>query len=98
MFREVPRKKLAYLAFGMKGSVVDRIQGAVNDARKTFDASGSGAAVTALVRGLRAVRELRRSLSSMGISADAAFEIEHRLRLKETQFGEAPCPATRSPG
>ena len=32
MFREVPRKKLAYLAFGMKGSVVDRIQGAVNDA------------------------------------------------------------------
>ena len=31
-FREVPWKNLAYLAFGMKGSVVDRIQGAVNEA------------------------------------------------------------------
>jgi hypothetical protein len=73
---------------------VDRIQTAVSDARKAFDANGSGAAVTALVRGLRAVRELRRALPSTGISAEAAFEIDHRLKLKETQFGEALLLAT----
>jgi LmbE family N-acetylglucosaminyl deacetylase len=73
---------------------IDRVQAAVSDARKAFDASGSGAAVTALVRGLRAVRELRRSLASLGVSTDAAFEIDHRLRLKESQFAEALLLAT----
>jgi LmbE family N-acetylglucosaminyl deacetylase len=75
-------------------AAVDRIQAAVSDARKSFDAGGSSAAVTALVRGLRAVRELRRSLASLGISDEAAFEIEHRLKLKEAQFGEALLLAT----
>jgi LmbE family N-acetylglucosaminyl deacetylase len=75
-------------------TAIDRIQGAVSDARKAFDASGSGAAVTALVRGLRAVRELRRSLPSLGLSGDAAFEIDHRLTLKEAQFSEALLLAT----
>jgi hypothetical protein len=50
--------------------------------------------VTALVRGLRAVRELRRNLGSMGVSPDAAFEIEHRLDYKEKQFAEALLLAT----
>jgi LmbE family N-acetylglucosaminyl deacetylase len=73
---------------------VDRIQAAVSDARKAFDANGSGAAVTAIVRGLRAVRELRRSLPSMGVSPDAAFEIDHRLKFKESQFSDALLLAT----
>ena len=73
---------------------MDRIQTAVSDARKAFDASGSGAAVTALVRGLRGVRELRRAIGSLGISDEAAFEIEHRLKLKEAQFSDALLLAT----
>jgi hypothetical protein len=75
-------------------AALERIQSAVNDARKSFDASGSGAAVTALVRGLRAVRELRRALPSIGLTADAAFEIDHRLKLKEAQFSETLLLAT----
>jgi LmbE family N-acetylglucosaminyl deacetylase len=73
---------------------VDRIQAAVSDARRSFDANGSSAAVTALVRGLRAVRELRRLLPTLGLSSDAAFEIDHRLQLKESQFSEALLLAT----
>lgn len=68
---------------------LDRIQMAVNDARKAVDAGGSGAAVTALVRGVRAVRELRRAVQSMGIDAAGVFEIDHRLALKESQFTDA---------
>jgi hypothetical protein len=74
--------------------LLDRIVGAVAEARKAVDAGGSNAAVTPLVRGLRAVRELRRSLPSMGLSAEAAFEIEHRMKLKEAQFAEALLLAT----
>ncbi|HUE86038.1 MAG TPA: PIG-L family deacetylase [Vicinamibacterales bacterium] len=70
-------------------SMLDRIQSAVNDARQAVDAGGSGAAVTSLVRGLGAVRGLRRALGSMGLSGIGAFEIEHRLTLKESQFVEA---------
>jgi LmbE family N-acetylglucosaminyl deacetylase len=73
---------------------LDRIQSAVSDARKAFDASGSGAAVTALVRGLGAVRALRRSLGALGISDEAAFEIDHRLKFKERQFSDALLVAT----
>ena len=69
--------------------LLDRIQSAVDDARKAVDAGGSGAAVTALVRGLGAVRGLRRALGAMGLSDSGAFEIDHRLILKESQFGEA---------
>jgi LmbE family N-acetylglucosaminyl deacetylase len=75
-------------------SLLDRIQAAVSDARKAVGAGGSQAAVTPLVRGLRAVRELRRGLASMGLADDAMFEIEHRLSFKETQFAEALLLAT----
>ena len=75
-------------------TLLDRIQGSVDEARKAVDAGGSNAAVTPLVRGLRAVRELRRALSSMGLSDDAVFEIEHRMKLKESQFQEALLLAT----
>jgi LmbE family N-acetylglucosaminyl deacetylase len=72
---------------------IDRIQAAVAEARKAVDA-GSGAAVTPLVRGLRAVRELRRGLGSMGLPDEASYEIDHRLKLKESQFSEALLLAT----
>jgi LmbE family N-acetylglucosaminyl deacetylase len=70
-------------------TMLARIQAAVNDARKAVDAGGSGAAVTSLVRGLGAVRGLRRALGAMGLSDSAAFEIDHRLSLKESQFADA---------
>jgi LmbE family N-acetylglucosaminyl deacetylase len=70
-------------------TMLERIQSAVTEARTAVDAGGSGAAVTALVRGLGAVRGLRRAVGSMGLSDSAAFEIDHRLTLKEAQFAEA---------
>jgi LmbE family N-acetylglucosaminyl deacetylase len=70
-------------------TMLDRIQSSVNDARKAVDGGGSGAAVTALVRGLGAVRGLRRALGSMGLSEIGAFEIDHRLSFKESQFADA---------
>lgn len=70
-------------------AMLDRIQSAVDDARKAVDAGGSGQAVTALVRGLGAVRALRRAVGSRGLSAGGAFEIDHRLSLKESQFADA---------
>jgi LmbE family N-acetylglucosaminyl deacetylase len=70
-------------------ALLDRIQAAVDDARKAMDAGGSNATVTPLVRGLRAVRELRRGAASMGLTDDGLFEIEHRMKLKEAQFAEA---------
>lgn len=75
-------------------ALLDRIQAAVDEARKSVDAGGSNAAVTPLVRGLRAVRELRRDLSAMGLSDDAVYEIDHRLAFKESQFEEALLLAT----
>jgi LmbE family N-acetylglucosaminyl deacetylase len=74
-------------------ALLDRVQSAVAEARDAVD-GGTSAAVTPLVRGLRAVRELRRGLSSMGLSEAAVFEIDHRLRLKESQFEEALLLAT----
>ena len=68
---------------------LDRIRAAVGEARKAFDANGPAATVPPLVRGLSAVRELRTNLASMPIAADARFEIDHRLKVKEAQFGEA---------
>ena len=78
----------------MLSTTVERIQAAVDDARKAIDAGGSNATVTPLVRGLRAVRELRRNLGSMGLSEEAIFEIDQRLALKEAQFAEALLLAT----
>jgi LmbE family N-acetylglucosaminyl deacetylase len=74
--------------------LLDRIQTAVDEARKAIDAGGSQATVTPLVRGLRAVRELRRGLASMGLSDAARFEIDHRMKFKEEQFAEALLLAT----
>jgi hypothetical protein len=74
--------------------LIDRIQSAVTEARDAMGKGGSNATVTPLVRGLRAVRELRRNVNSMGLSAEAVYEIDHRLALKEEQFAEALLLAT----
>jgi LmbE family N-acetylglucosaminyl deacetylase len=70
-------------------SSLERIAGAVADARKAMAAGASGATVPALTRGLTAVRELRAALPSMGVSDAAQFEIDFRLKAKEEQFAQA---------
>ncbi|MEW6323583.1 MAG: hypothetical protein AB1635_21130, partial [Acidobacteriota bacterium] len=61
----------------------------VAEARAALAAGGSAAAAAPLAQGLTAVRALRRDLPGMGLSADARFEIDLRLELKEKQFAEA---------
>lgn len=68
---------------------LERIHAAVNDARAAFEKGGSTATVPALLRGLTTVRELRSTLASMSVADEAKYEIDHRLKLKDAQFGEA---------
>ena len=70
-------------------STLERIRTAVADARKSLAASGPPATVPALVRGLVAIRELRTNLQSMALAPEARYEIDHRLKVKDAQFGEA---------
>lgn len=70
-------------------SRLDRIVSIVADARVAFRKGGGTSAVPALLRGLSTVRELRKMLGSMAIPAEARFEIDHRLTLKDAQFSEA---------
>ena len=71
------------------GTTLERVRAAVADARKALAAGGAAATVPSLVRGLSAIRELRTNLASMAIESDARYEIDHRLRFKDTQFSEA---------
>lgn len=74
--------------------MLERIQVAVDDARKALDSGGSSTAVPALARGLTIVRELRGRMKELVPNEAARFEIDHRLQLKETQFNEAIALAT----
>ena len=69
------------------GGRLDAITAIVADARKALAAGGGGAAAAPIARGLQAVRDLRGTLSSL--SAEAKYEIDFRLALKEQQFEEA---------
>jgi LmbE family N-acetylglucosaminyl deacetylase len=66
-----------------------RITSAVADARSALAQGGSSATVPALTEGLAAVRELRGALPSMGLSDEAQYEIDFRLKPKEEQFARA---------
>jgi hypothetical protein len=70
-------------------SRLERISTAVAEARAAMQKGGGTASVSSLLRGITAVRELRSQLQSMSIPAEAKYEIEQRLKLKDTQFGEA---------
>jgi len=61
----------------------------VSAAQKTFDVDGPFAAAPPLVAGLNAVRALRQELASMGLPAEARFDLDARLKTKEQQFTEA---------
>jgi len=61
----------------------------VSAAQKQFDLEGPFAAAPSILAGLSAVRSLREQLVSMGLSIDARFNIDARLKTKEDQFTEA---------
>jgi hypothetical protein len=62
---------------------------AASETARTALPNGSSATVPALTRGLAAVRELRAALGAMGLSDNARFEIDFRLKPKEEQFAQA---------
>jgi LmbE family N-acetylglucosaminyl deacetylase len=68
---------------------LERVAAAAGTARTAYAKGGAGATVPALAQGLMAIRQLRRQLASMPLGADARYEIDHRLALKDAQFGEA---------
>jgi LmbE family N-acetylglucosaminyl deacetylase len=61
----------------------------VSAAQKQFDLSGPFAAAPSIVAGLNAVRALRQQLATMGLTVDARFNLDARLKTKEDQFTEA---------
>ena len=72
------------LVDGLRG-IADR----VSAAQKTFDAGDPFAAAPSILQGLTAVRALRKHLGAMGLSREAQFNIDERLKTKEEQFNEA---------
>ncbi|HWK10858.1 MAG TPA: PIG-L family deacetylase, partial [Vicinamibacterales bacterium] len=71
------------------GSRLDAIASDVSAAERALKTSGPAAAVPPLAAGLRAVRDLRRSIASAGARIQGAYEIEFRLAQKERQFEDA---------
>jgi LmbE family N-acetylglucosaminyl deacetylase len=58
-------------------------------AQKAFASEGDNATIPAIVAGLAAVRSLRASLPSMGLSDAARYDIESRLVTKQKDFETA---------
>jgi LmbE family N-acetylglucosaminyl deacetylase len=61
----------------------------VTAAQKQFDLDGPFAAAPPIAAGLNAVRTLRQRLSTMGLTAEARFNLDARLKTKEDQFTDA---------
>jgi LmbE family N-acetylglucosaminyl deacetylase len=71
------------------GAGLDRIAGAVDEARKALGAGGENATIAPLTAGLAALREVRGSLASLNLPEQARYEIDFRLAQKEPQFAHA---------
>jgi LmbE family N-acetylglucosaminyl deacetylase len=70
-------------------TALSSISNAVKGARSALSTGGNGPTVPLLATGLTAIRQLRADLASMPIDGAARFEIDFRLRQKETQFEQA---------
>jgi LmbE family N-acetylglucosaminyl deacetylase len=70
-------------------SALKGIASNVTSATEAIETHGPGAAAAPLAAGLRAVRDLRGQLTTIGVSDDARYEIDRRLALKAAQFEEA---------
>jgi LmbE family N-acetylglucosaminyl deacetylase len=69
--------------------LLDRIVASVAEARRVLETGGNSATIPSLARGLAAVRELRSKLGSWSLGDTVRFEIDHRMKLKESQFNQA---------
>jgi LmbE family N-acetylglucosaminyl deacetylase len=58
-------------------------------ATEAVETHGPGASAAPLAAGLKAVRDLRGKLATIGLPDDARYEIDRRLALKASQFEEA---------
>lgn len=76
------------------GTALDAIKASVVEAREQLASDSEAKVVSALARGLAAVRTLRAQLPSLDIGEEAAYEIAFRLEQKENQFSEALLLAT----
>ena len=74
----------AFVAEGL-----DALRAEVEAANAAFDARAPWKTLPSLRRGLTRLRNLRAEVARSGISADAKFELEHRLRPKEEDFEKA---------
>jgi LmbE family N-acetylglucosaminyl deacetylase len=61
----------------------------VERAKQAFASQGVSAATAPIVAGLAAVRAFRAELGSLGLDAEASYEIDYRLKAKEDQFQHA---------
>ena len=58
-------------------------------AQQAFDSGDDAATTRPVVAGLTALRALRSQLGSMGLPESARFEIDFRLKIKETEYEDA---------
>ena len=58
-------------------------------AQKKFDSEGDAATLQPLLGGLSALRSVRASLAAMPIDETARFDVDFRLRQKESEFQQA---------
>lgn len=65
------------------------VASAVQDAQKKFESGPHEATLQPLVAGLRAVRSLRRQLQQLAPDEAGRYDIDVRLRQKETEFQQA---------
>ena len=70
-------------------SGLEAIAAHVANAQRAFRGGDPAAVVAPLAAGLRAVRDLRRDLTSIAVGSSQQFEIDFRLAQKERQFQDA---------
>ncbi len=70
-------------------TAIGTIASRIDSATRALDSRGPAATVPDLLAALNAVRELAGRTASMGLSDDARYEIDLRLRLKEGQLQDA---------
>jgi LmbE family N-acetylglucosaminyl deacetylase len=68
---------------------LNRMSTAVEKAMKDFSAQHPEAIAPTLAEGLKATNELIEKVSTSDLSADSKYDVEHELKIKQTQFENA---------
>lgn len=86
-FLDFVRGEEAEAGFFIEG--LEELKGQVNRATQAYNALEPWQTLPALREGITTVRELRGAIANSALSDDAKYDLEHRLALKEEQFGRA---------